>query len=264
MNNEVTTVFREDHEELVSLPATTENGGSGTIISPDDIPFTKLPPIPDSVKNKIFDAIHQRFLREDVSQMGEDAMRMLIQKYQQDISQIIDDNVLDVLMPVQEGRYINSATTRSLDQQGYNWRLWVSTKHSDGAHDAARNNLKGYGISSYVLFLDNDLELPLNGIRAMVHYLEQPENENVACIVLHRVEDGDNHEYSVYDGTADFPSHVGMSCNLWRRDVLNQMAFTKRGSCECNAMCEDLRANGYEIGVLRGITCTHLKSRLTL
>ena len=115
-----------------------------------------------------------------------------------------------------------------------------------------------------MLFLDNDLELPLNGIRAMVHYLSQPENEKVACVILHRVEQGDTHEYSVYDGTADFPEHVGMSCNLWRRDVLNKMTFSKRGSCECKAMCEDLRANGYQIGVLRGLTCTHLKSRLTL
>lgn len=233
-----------------------------TYIPVDELPVVPLPLINKITQNKLLTNLMSSFKRERVEDMNLEFMKQTWSKYVDEMDMVTNSSILDILIPCEEGRYINSQTIRSIENQGYDFRLWVSTKHSDGDHEKARNQVKDYGVSEFVLFLDNDLELPPNGIRAMVHFLMKPENSHVACIVLHRIELGDETIYSEYDETADYPAHVGMSCNLWRREVLEQMTFTKRGSCECKAMCEDLRANGYQIGILRGLTCTHHKSKL--
>lgn len=228
----------------------------------DNLPLLPLPPVPEHIRNNAALEILNRFRKEDIEQMHPDIVKSLWMSYQNDIEVVMDNQTIDVLMPCQEGRYINQKTTQSLDRQGYKWRLWVSTLHSNGNHHDARNQVKDYGNSSYVFFLDNDLELPDHALKAMVHFLMQPENQQVASVAIRRVELNDNAHYGEYDGTADYPNHVGMSCNLWRREVLQQMTFEKRGGCECKAMCEDLRNIGYEIGILRGPTCKHLKSKM--
>ena len=257
MNNQVTVI----PEEIAASLAIPDPPEPQPVVQPRDLPKPEMPPIDKETQRQILIKVMDRFRCEDVTRLEKDAMKMLWTKYQKDVDMALDHNILDVLMPCEEGRYINPETFRSLDIQGYDWRLFVSTKYSDGNHEDARNQVKGYGLSRYVLFLDNDLELQPNSLKAMMHFLQQPENRKVACITLRRIEYQEEWTNQQYDGLADYPSHVGMSCNLWRREVLNAMTFTKRGSCECNAMCEDLRAAGYEIGVLRGMYCLHLKSK---
>ena len=59
--------------------------------------------------------------------------------------------MIDVIMPVKEGRFIPQEVLDALLAQGIPFRLFVSTRISDGDYPAARNNVKQYGRSPMVL-----------------------------------------------------------------------------------------------------------------
>jgi hypothetical protein len=84
--------------------------------------------------------------------------------------------MIDVVMPVKEGRFIPQDVLTALLAQGIPFRLFISTKVSNGDYPAVRDNIKQYGRSSMVLMLDNDVVLPEKALYQMICFLkEHPE-----------------------------------------------------------------------------------------
>ena len=167
--------------------------------------------------------------------------------------------LLDIVMPIKEGRYLPHEVLQALLEQEIPFRLFVSTKVSDGDYPAARNNIKQYGKSNFVLMLDNDVVLPPNGLSQMVEFLETHAEYGAIGIPKiefeHRTDEDMRHS-----------EHVDMSCVVFRREVLEALTFRfpqfqgvqSGGSCECAQACRDIRAIGLEIGFLPHLQAQHL------
>lgn len=176
-------------------------------------------------------------------------------------------DVIDVVMPLQEGRYISHEVLEGLIRQGISFRLWVSTKVSDGNYAAARNNIKQYGKSSYILMLDNDIVLPPGAIIKMQQFLDN--HPEFAAIAIRKNEPPVPEKE---EGVSTSP-HVSMSCVLFRKEILEKITFSipswegrtlPEGGCECAQCCHDIRAMGLEIGFLTGIQAIHLYDTRTV
>ena len=79
--------------------------------------------------------------------------------------------IVDILMPIEEGRYIPQGVMQGILCQGINFRLWTSTKFSGGDYAGARNNIKKYAKTDFTLMLDNDIVLPKGAIIKMIDFL---------------------------------------------------------------------------------------------
>ena len=80
--------------------------------------------------------------------------------------------IIDIVMPMKEGRYIPHEVLTGLLRQGIPFRLFVSTKVSNGDFPAVRNNIKQYGRAEFVLMLDNDIVLPDGALSKMRAFLQ--------------------------------------------------------------------------------------------
>lgn len=141
-------------------------------------------------------------------------------------------------------------------------RLWVSTRVGDRKLADARNNVKEYGASDYVLMLDNDVAMPPGSLAEMRRFLDEHAEFGAIGLCKHR--------------RIEFPTdeawlterHVDMSCVLFRRDVLERVTFLDRHNedelgrksrgCECINCCNDIRAMGLRIGFLPNVYADHL------
>ncbi len=168
---------------------------------------------------------------------------------------------LDILMPTEEGRFIPQEVLEGMLAQGIPFRLWVSTKVSGGDYAGARNNIKQYGRSEWILMLDNDLILPAGAIQKMLDFLKA--HPGYAAIALAKYPLGQTNE------TVINAPHVDMSCVLFRKAVFDQITFSEPrkegrrlpepyGVCECSQCCFDIRQMGLEIGFLTGLHAQHL------
>ncbi len=169
---------------------------------------------------------------------------------------------VDVVMPIEEGRNIPREVVAGLAAQTVPTRLWVSTSVGDRRHADARNHVKQYGQSSYVLMLDNDVAMPPGSLHAMVVHLDAQEDYGAIALCKHsRVEFATEADWLSAD-------HVDMSCVLFRREVLEQVTFLDRHNqdrlgrksrgCECANCCADIRAMGLQIGFLPNVYAEHL------
>jgi len=162
------------------------------------------------------------------------------------------NELIDIVMPIEEGRFIPHEVIEGISQQGYRIRLWVSTKYSNGDYASARNNIKRYGSSPKVLMLDNDIILPPDSVKRMCQFLDAHPKYAAIAISKHNKPEGNDREVINYD-------HVDMSCVLFRREVLEQLIFSQgAGTCECLQCCKDIRNMEMEIGFLIGLQVYHV------
>ncbi len=169
--------------------------------------------------------------------------------------------IIDIVMPMKEGRYVPQEVLDSLLRQGIPFRLFVSTKVSNGDFPAARNNIKQYGRSEFVLMLDNDIVLPDGALSKMRDFLQS--HAEYAAIGLPKQDfTAMSQEWLLH------ALHVDMSCVLFRGEILEQLTFrwpppdegAAAGGCECGQACRDLRRMGWEIGFLPGMYAGHIVS----
>jgi len=162
-------------------------------------------------------------------------------------------------MPVKEGRFIPQEVLDALLAQGIPFRLFVSTKISNGDYPAVRNNIKQYGCFSMALMLDNDIVLPEKALSQMISFLN--EHPEYGAIGLPK------QDFSrLSDAELLNALHVDMSCVLFRQEALNQLTFRwtppdedlRSGVCECAQACRDLRRMGWKIGFLPGFCAKHI------
>jgi len=162
---------------------------------------------------------------------------------------------LDVVMPVKEGRFIHSKVLASIENQGFNTKLWVSTLHSAGNIALARNQVKQYATTDYTLMHDNDIILPPGILTDMISFLET--NSNFGAVAVSK-----KHVPDPAIGKVEVVGHVDSGPVMWRTNLLHQIEY--RGytedcpQCECLGYCADLRAMGYEVGFLTGVIAEHI------
>lgn len=162
---------------------------------------------------------------------------------------------IDVVMPVKEGRYVHNKVLASIENQGFNTKLWMSTLHSDGNIANARNQVKQYASTEYALMHDNDIILPDGIMERMVKFLEKNQNFGAVAVSKKHVPDPEI-------GAVEVVGHVDAGPVMWRTNLLHEITY--RGytpecqTCECLGYCEDLRAMGYEVGFLTGVMAEHI------
>ena len=164
-------------------------------------------------------------------------------------------------MAVQEGRFIPIEVLEGLHKQNVNFKLWVSTRDDGNQAAGARNRVKQYATSKYLLTMDNDLVLEPYSIKKLVTFLDRNPNFGAIAINKYRVPPG--------NGEAIVESHIDSAPVLWRLELLKKITYEYRVQkdhegkdyigCECLAAGQDVRAMGYEIGFLTGIRCHHIK-----
>lgn len=117
----------------------------------------------------------------------------------------------------------------------------------------ARNKARYCGRSPWVLFLDDDVELPPGGVFALWQALVQRSNHAALAI-----------DYLNDLARIRPRGHVAMGATLIRRSVLSLVRFRwRQGRCECQCFCDDLRLLGWAVDYLPGLTARHLKRGAT-
>ncbi len=169
---------------------------------------------------------------------------------------------VDVIMPLEEGRNIPGDVLTALTAQDVPVTLWVSTSVGDGQFADARNHIKQYGASRYVLMLDNDVAMPRGSLAEMCRFLDAQERYAAIGLCKHS-----RLRFATDDDWLTAP-HVDMSCVLFRGDVLKRLTFLDRGNaarlkrksrgCECTNCCRDIREMGLRIGFLPNVYAGHL------
>ena len=172
--------------------------------------------------------------------------------------------MLDIVMPVEEGRFIPPEVLDGILRQGVPFRLWVSTRYGDRQVADARDQVKRYGQSPHVLMLDNDIVLPPDGLKRMSDFLDAQPGFGAIALCKHP-------SLPFADDDAYLNAfHVDMSCVLFRKDVLDRLTFVDArnanragreqlaGLCECANACADIRATSLRIGFLPRLYAEHL------
>ncbi len=172
---------------------------------------------------------------------------------------------IDIVMPIQEGRYVPQAALEGILQQGVPFRLWISTRFSEGQYADARNQVKQYGQSKFVLMLDNDIVMPPGTLKQMVEFLGAHPDYGAIALCKHPSLGLETEEAFLH------ATHVDMSCVLFRQEILDEITFVDgrnagklgrtqlAGQCECSNCCYDIRQMGLEIGFLPNIYAQHLQ-----
>lgn len=125
----------------------------------------------------------------------------------------------------------------------------------------ARNAVKQYAETEYVLMLDNDVVIPPRGLESMVKFLDG--YCEFGAIALAKCPSCVPPILNT--DTVSEPAHVDQSCVLWRGDVLKAHVFrTARDYCDCLPTCEDLRSKGVRIGFMPKLICHHHQNTSTL
>lgn len=176
--------------------------------------------------------------------------------------------VLDIVMPIQEGRFIPQEVLSGILHQGVPSRLWVSTRFSNRDYADARNQVKQFGKSKFVLMLDNDIVLPPDSLKRMVDFLDSRPDFGAIGLCKHK-----RFTYSTDEAWLR-PAHVDMSCVLFRLEVLQQITFVDHANaarlgrkvfgCECAGVCHDMKRMGLGIGFLPRVYVDHLHNESVL
>lgn len=170
---------------------------------------------------------------------------------------------LDIAIPTQDGRFIPQSVIASIENQGIPYRLWISTKYSNGEYAMARNHTKDLalqGTSPYILMTDNDIVFPNGAFEAMITWLEENPDFGMVAISKH----GDPDPGKTEGVIESF--HIDAGPCMFRRSVYEKFTYTNKGQrCECGAMSIALREeHNVRIGFLRGWTVQHMQNtRLT-
>lgn len=165
---------------------------------------------------------------------------------------------VDVLTVLGPGRTIREPVLSALNNQGD-----VILKHhvvagspplpGEDRIDAiarARNRAKRMGTAHYVMFLDDDVVLPPQGIEKLIHALFF--NRRYAAIGI---------DYQGHAQQSIWMAHVAMGAVMFIRPILEQINFrTEPGQCECYCCCKDIRRMGYLVGYLPGLRAEHLNN----
>jgi hypothetical protein len=113
----------------------------------------------------------------------------------------------------------------------------------------ARNLARLQGESPWVLFLDDDVELDPDCLRALVTWLMQRRDYGAVAA-----------NYLGLGGRLENTPHVAMAATLFRRHIVRRIRFRwKPGRCECQCCCDDLRAMGLGITYLLAAKARHLE-----
>ena len=169
---------------------------------------------------------------------------------------------LDIAIPQQDGRYLPQAVLRSIEEQNIPYRIWISTKFSNGEFADARNNVKDMalqGSSPYVLMTDNDIVFQPGDFEAMILWLEHNPDFGMIGISKHG-DPAPSEPNSVVE-----PTHVDAGPCMFRRDVFEKFEYSNDiptgTTCECAAMCYTLRNDlGVRCGFLTGRFVRHIQN----
>lgn len=115
----------------------------------------------------------------------------------------------------------------------------------------AREESKSLGDAPLLMFVDDDVVLATNCVATLVRELEA--SPALAALAA---------DYEAESHRKDWSGHVAMGACLFRREALAEVPF--RGTadqCECQCLCDDLRARGCGITYSRHARATHLKRR---
>lgn len=166
------------------------------------------------------------------------------------------DRLIDIVMPIVQGRFVPPEVLMgTLWHFGIRTNLIVSTAYPSNLAQA-RNAVKGYAETDYVLMLDNDVVLPPRSLEGMSSFLDRYADfgaialaKRPSCV-----------EPILDEKAVTEPDHVDMSCVLWRRAVLEWLVFRTTPDadyCDCLPACDDLRGAGHRIGFMPKWVCTH-------
>ncbi len=113
----------------------------------------------------------------------------------------------------------------------------------------ARNEMKRYGTTPWLMFVDDDVMLDQDCIFKLL--LQLRRNPQLGAVGV---------DYSNDRGRADREGHVSLGATLWRRSVISRLQFraTER-LCECWCAAHDLRHNGIDIAYAEDAYARHLK-----
>jgi len=171
--------------------------------------------------------------------------------------------LIDIVMPLREGRDIAEDVLRGVAGQDRPIRLWIGAQPTDGTADA-RNAVKAYGRTPYVLMLDADIVLLDGVLGRMSDFLDQHPAYGAIGLCRHTAR-----RFFRRDEWLK-AHHVDMSCVLFRRDVLSSITFADKynasrvgreklaGGCECANACYDIRRMGLQIGFLPEVYVRHV------
>jgi len=160
---------------------------------------------------------------------------------------------VDVLTVLAPGECMRPEALAALSDQGAvhlrHHQEWEPRRAGENRYQAiarARNQIKQWGQSPYLLFLDRDVVLPQGGIERLVLWLLF--NPGYAGIGFN------------YQDPAPTPApHVALGATLFVRGILERFSFrAAAGQCECACLCTDLRAAGYQIDYFPGYRATHV------
>ena len=164
---------------------------------------------------------------------------------------------VDVLTVLGPGRKIHKKVLFALEDQAdvalNHYKLEGEPPlYGEGRIEAiarARNQVKKLGTAHFVMFLDDDVVLPKDGIKDLTYALFF--NREYAAI-------GIDYQNAPRDPFGRI--HVAMGAVMFLRPILEQIRFrTEPGKCECLCCCEDIRRMGYLIDYLPGVKAKHLK-----
>lgn len=115
----------------------------------------------------------------------------------------------------------------------------------------ARNKGKALGDAPWLMFLDDDVVLPPDGVIRLLKSLQQRPTFGAVAI-----------DYLDESVSGELTGHVGMGATLFRRDMLDRFEFRwEYDLCECSCCCIDLRMQGIGIGYVVDCAAKHINIR---
>lgn len=113
----------------------------------------------------------------------------------------------------------------------------------------ARNRGKTAGDSPWLMFLDDDVVIPADCVRRLLHELKNRGSFGALA--------ADYRDEAVASGVAE---HVAMGATLFRRQVVEETEFRASPKrCDCSCCCEDLRKRHIGINYVDGLVAEHVE-----
>ena len=163
--------------------------------------------------------------------------------------------LVDVIMIIGANRIAKREVLESLNEQGIPFNFYVqrdtlrlSSKIENIVH--TRNIAKHLGNSPFVMWVDDDMVLPKEGIKLCLQFLLSHPNFGAVGI---------NGQKPVTFNP--FRNHIGMASILVYRNLLDEITFRFEREtkwCECMCFCDDLRKKNFLVDYLPGLRATHL------
>ena len=141
-------------------------------------------------------------------------------------------------------------------QVGVQVRLHIHVGHPEASDfnrwftiARARNAMKSYGTSPWVMFVDDDVILDRECIQNLL--LQLKRNTHLGVFGA---------DYSNDLSQSNRQGHISLGATLWRRSVVSRLTFrATKQLCECWCAAHDLRHNGVGIAYCTEASAKHLK-----